>query len=181
MDCRFVVNGISIMNKNKILTLKLNQLGFSTLPEITFVMGILIILMSIGIYSLARAQHSSSLATTLDTFKSDFKNQQLKAMLGDTETGSAPDNYGIHFDTTSYTLFKGTWSASASSNFVINLPSTIQISDFFPPSHEAIFSKGKGEVSGCDNFVGCKVTFNDVSLSIGTTIIVNQMGAITVN
>jgi len=143
-------------------------------------MGIIAVFFSIAGFYLSRSVHSSYISTTLDTFLSDLKNQQIKAMTGDTGGGSAADNYGIHFASGSYTLFSGTWSSTSSGNFVVSLPSTTQISDFFP-NHELIFLKGTGEVAGCCTGSSFSVTFNDSSSNIQKTVTVNRFGATTVN
>jgi type II secretory pathway pseudopilin PulG len=154
--------------------------GFSSLAEIVLVTGILSVLFSIGIFSLTRSQQSTSLLTTVDIFKSDFKNQQLKAMLGDTDAGTAPDNYGINLSATSYTLFKGNDPALDPNKFVVNLPSTIRITENIP-SDNIIFFKGSGVVAGCCSLVNFTVTFNDQGDNIEKTFTIGRHGSYTIN
>jgi hypothetical protein len=128
--------------------------------------------------------NSSSLATSVDTFKADFKNQQLKAMLGDTEGGSAPDNYGIHFDTNSYTLFRGPWSASDPNNFTVNLPPSIEVTTtFIDEFSESLinFEKGTGIVGGCCTESGSTITLIDTTANIEKTLTIGRYGAFSEN
>ncbi len=157
-----------------------DQRGISSLAEITLVTGMLAILFTIGILSLTRSQNTTSISSTVDTFVSDFKEQQIKAMVGDTEGGTGIYDYGIHFDTAKYTLFRGTWSPTDPNNFVVNLPPTIEATNFFP-NNEVIFLKGSGEVAGCCTGASFAVTFNDASVSLQKTLTVNRMGATSVN
>ena len=160
----------------------LNNRGVASMAEIVLVGGIFLLLMSLGTFSLARFQSSSSLTTVVDTFIADFKNQQIKAMQGDTESGTSPDNYGIHFDSTSYTLFKGTYLAGDPNNFKVNLPPSIQVSTqmkiFGSEDPQIIFIKGNAKLAGCCSIANT-ITFNDNSANIRKTITVNELGAIT--
>src|SRR5664279_1082129 len=126
--------------------MKPNQRGFS-LAEITLSLGLFAILFTIGIFSITRSQQSSSLSTTMDTFLADFKEQQIKAMTGDTETagGLTANNYGIHFEGSSYTLFRGSYSAGNSGNFIIHLPATVLVTTLMTNSdgnNRVVFKKG---------------------------------------
>jgi hypothetical protein len=67
-------------------------------------------------------------------------------MIGDTEGRTDSDTYGIHFDTNNYSLFHGTYSAGAASNFLVDLPNTHQVTTTFPNAR-IIFSQGSGDVS----------------------------------
>lgn len=122
------------------------QAGF-TIIETLLVMSIFIILAGLSTINLLNAKHKSSLSTSVDTFISDLKQQQLKAMIGDTEGSGVISNYGIHFETTSYTLFRNTYLGT--SDFTVNLPDTIRISTGLSGS-QILFSKGSGEVANYD-------------------------------
>jgi type II secretory pathway pseudopilin PulG len=157
----------------------LDQRGITSLAEIMLVVGIMTILFTIGIFSLTKAQQHTSLSSVVDTFLSDFKEQQIKAMVGSTEGGAGSDNYGIHFDTVSYTLFKGTYSASNSANFVTKLPPTIQVSAWLDSigEQEIIFLKGDGHIKDYNLVSNAQVAFKDNSANIQKNIFMSKMGA----
>lgn len=149
--------------------------GF-TLVELVVVIGILAALLSIGTISLSNAQNQSNLSATANTFIADFKEQQIKAMTGDTEGGSTNEDYGIRFGTTSYTLFRGTYGTN---NFVVDLPPNTEITSGFP-SDEMRFLKGSGEVpGGCDNAVNCRITIKSTNNNSAVTMKVNIYGVIS--
>jgi prepilin-type N-terminal cleavage/methylation domain-containing protein len=119
------------------------QDGFS-LIEITLVMSIMAILMGLITVNLFKFQHTSQLSSTLNSFLADCKEQQIKAMVGDTEGTGTISNYGVHFETSSYTLFRNTYGRA---NFVISIPSTLTFTTTFPSS-QLIYTQGSGEISG---------------------------------
>jgi hypothetical protein len=134
-------------------------------------MAIFLILAGLGTINLAGAKQQASLSTTVDTLVSDLREQQLKAMVGDTEgsgSGSA-SNFGIHFGTTNYTLFRGTYGTG---NFIVNLGDQMQVGT---PGTEVVFTKGTGEIGGT-----FQVTLKDVSNSNTKTITLNRYGVVTV-
>lgn len=157
-----------------------NQRGIASMAEIVLVGGIFLMLLTIGILGLSREPAHANISTTVDTFLSDFKEQQIKAMEGDSDGGAGPDNYGIYFGTTSYSLFRGATSSADLNKFVVNLPPTVTITNFFP-DNQIIFLKGIGEVANCCTGANFQVTFNDLQSNIGKTITVNRMGAFTTN
>jgi prepilin-type N-terminal cleavage/methylation domain-containing protein len=161
-----------------------NQRGFS-LAEITLCLGLFAILFTIGIFNITRTQQSTSLSTTVDTFLADFKEQQVKAMEGDTQTqgGTTADNYGIHFDGSSYTLFKGTYAANGTSNFIVKLPATVVVTTgmTLPPSldNQVVFMKGSGAIASY-NQTKSQITFKDTTMNtVIKTITINTYGVIT--
>lgn len=147
------------------------QAGF-TIVEALLVMSIFIILTGLSTINLLKAKHSSSLSASVDTFIADLKQQQLKAMVGDTEGSGAISDYGIHFETTSYTLFRNTYEGTT--DFIVKLPDTIQISTGFTDS-QIIFQKGTGEVLNAPN----TITLRDPLDGSQKEITINVYGVIT--
>lgn len=152
-----------------------------TIVELLVTMGIMLALFGIGTISLSNIQTKSTLSSTVNTFMSDFKDQQIRAMTG--EAGSsvalAGDDYGIHFDTNSYTLFKGIYDASSSSNYVVNLPGNVEITSSFS-SPEVKFQNGSGEVPGdCGNPLSCQITIKSTIDNSAKTLKVNIYGVIS--
>ncbi|MBA3723842.1 MAG: type II secretion system protein [Candidatus Levybacteria bacterium] len=153
-----------------------SQKGF-TLIELIIVMGIFATLTGLSTISLMNVQHKSSLTATVNTLTADLRSQQLKAMVGDTEGRAAVDTYGINLATNTYTLFHGTFSSMESTNFAVNVPSTIQVTTTLPNS-QIIFLKGSGEVSGFVNGSNT-ITLRDTVNGSQSTITVNRLGVIT--
>jgi prepilin-type N-terminal cleavage/methylation domain-containing protein len=120
------------------------QRGF-TLIELTIVLSIVGVLLGFTTINLSRSQQSASLNAVEQILLSDLKQQQLKAMIGDTEGRAASDSYGIHFDSNKYVLFHGTYSEGDSSNFVVNLDSNMQFNN---PEYNIDFSRLSGEIAG---------------------------------
>ncbi len=151
--------------------------GF-TLVELMVVMGIIAILISYSVVNLTSIQHTTYLGTTIDTFISDLKQQQLKAMVGDTEGRGVNDYYGIRFGTTDYALFHGASYSVSSSNPVIPLTSSIQFSNVTFPQSRIVFEKGSGEIVGFT--VGSNtITLRNTVTSEVKTITINRYGVIT--
>lgn len=153
-----------------------NQKGF-TIPELLIVMGILAILFGFTTPNLLHFRQRAVINTTVDTLITDLKNQQTKAMVGDTEGSGIISDYGVYFETNKYTLFRGSsYDPLASSNFSIDLDPSQTFSSNVPDS-SIIFSKGSGEtdlVSGSDT-----VTLTDSTNGDQKTIQINLYGAIT--
>lgn len=93
--------------------------------------------------NLVRSQQGASLTSVEEILLADLKQQQLKAMIGDTEGRLDSDSYGVHFDQTKYTLFHGAYLIGASSNSVINLDNNMQFNN---PNFNVIFSRLSGEI-----------------------------------
>lgn len=142
------------------------------------VIGILSVLIGFSVLNLTTSQAKNDFSATIDTVLSDVKDQQLKAMVGDTEGRASAANYGIHFEQNKYTLFHGSsFSQGDSSNFVINLDSATQINSITFPSSNLIFSQATGEVVG---FTQGQNTFVIKNTASGDqkTVTVNQYGVI---
>ncbi|OGK10517.1 hypothetical protein A2767_04620 [Candidatus Roizmanbacteria bacterium RIFCSPHIGHO2_01_FULL_35_10] len=136
------------------------------------------ILFSLTTINLLNAYGSNTLNTTLSTEQADLKQQQLKAMVGDTEGQSSPDSYGIYFETGRYILFKGmAYSASDPLNFSIDLNRDLQFSSIQLPNSQIVFTKNSGEVSNYNaNFDN--VTLKNINTNQTKTIRINQYGAV---
>lgn len=120
-----------------------NQRGF-TLVELAVVTSIVLTLLGLITISLLRSQQSASLTSAEEILVTDLRQQQLKAMIGDTEGRSTSDSFGIHFDSDQYVLFHGSYSVSENTNSSISLPNNMQ---FNSPNYNVIFSKLSGTTS----------------------------------
>jgi len=120
------------------------QRGF-TLVELIVTVSILVILLGFITIGLDRSQQGASLASAQEELVTDLTQQQLKAMIGDTEGRSSSNSYGIHFDSNQYVIFHGaTYSSSDSSNTIITLDNNLQFNN---PNFDVIFSKLSGTTS----------------------------------
>lgn len=146
------------------------QRGF-TLIELTIVTSIVVVLLGFITISLLKSQQTASLTATEEILLADLKQQQLKAMVGDTEGRSTPDSYGIHFEERGYVLFHGAiYSSSDNSNSVINLDGNMQFSNY---NYNVIFSKLSGTISATI------VELQDNTNSNLKRIHLNMLGVIT--
>jgi prepilin-type N-terminal cleavage/methylation domain-containing protein len=148
------------------------QKGF-TIIELIITMGILAIITSLATINLLNAQHIASIDSTTTTLISDLKQQQLKAMVGDTEGRVAADQYGIHFDADKYVLFHGSYDPTDTSNFVVELEGTLSFTNISGDGN-IIFSQGSGESSGLNPIV-----LKDDQTNKQKTITTNVYGVIT--
>ncbi len=144
--------------------------GF-TLIELSLVMSIMAILLGFISIGLVRSQQNVSLFTTEEVLATDLRQQQLKAMIGDTEGRTTSDQYGIHFDANRYVLFHGSSFSEDSSNFVNNLSSNLQFNN---AGFNVIFSRVSGEISS-----PVIINLQDKTTSSLKRIHINSMGVIT--
>lgn len=151
--------------------MKFSKKGF-TLVEITVVIGIIAVIVSYSVINLTTVQHTTYVGTTIDTFISDLKQQQLKAMVGDTEGRGVNDYYGIYFGTSDYALFHGSTYSAGPSNPIIPLTTSVQFTNVTFPQSQIVFNKGSGEI------VGFAVGSNTVTL---VNVVTNEQKTITIN
>jgi hypothetical protein len=120
---------------------------------------------------------SAAVNTVIDPFITDFKNQQVKAMVGDTEGRGVPDNYGVYIQPSSYTLFHGQiYNTSDTTNFSVPIDSSLQLSTTFA-GNTISFASGSGEIK---NFVTGQdtVVIKNPITNEQKTIKFNKYGAI---
>lgn len=151
--------------------------GFS-LPELLIVLTILGVLFSLTAINLLNVYHKNTLNTTVSTLIADLKQQQLKAMIGDTEGQAQHNPSGIYFQPDSYTLFPGNaYTPADPFNFEIKLNNDLQFSDILVPSSQIVFSKGSGEVLNY-NFSFDNITLKNIRTDETKTIRINQYGTV---
>jgi len=151
--------------------------GF-TITELAIVMGISAILLSLATVNLSVLIPKGNVTTSTDILLTDIKQQQAKAMLGETQGQSTTNSYGIFLENNQYTLFAGSaFNATSSANMVVSVPASLEIVTNLPIS-TLLFTKGSGEVQG---FVqgSNTVTLRDRSFSTQRVLSVNQYGVIT--
>lgn len=147
-----------------------NNHGF-TLVELSVVIGILATLLGLATISLPNAQQKASISATVNVIIADMKEQQVKAMIGDTEGRPTASPYGVHFDTDKYVLFNGAYSTSEPSNSVITLPPNLE---FTTSGVNIIFSQIDGELGSA-----ASITIRSTANNEERTIVLNQYGVVT--
>ncbi len=156
--------------------MKIYNRGY-TLTEIIIVMSILILLTGLTTISLLNAKHKSSLSASVDTFIADLKQQQLKAMLGDTEGRISSGNYGIFFAGGTYTLFHGDYSSTDSANFDLSLGDNIEFSNITFPGSQIVFLQGSGEIDAYVSGLNT-ITIKDIIDNNQKTLTINEYGVV---
>jgi hypothetical protein len=139
----------------------------------------MVLLLGLTTFNVFSSQNKQTLNSIVDQVVSDIKQQQLKAMVGDSEGRTAADVYGIHFDANQYVLFHGTtYTSGNTTNFAIPLESNVSFSNVLFSNSNLIFTQGNGKVSG---FVQGSNSFKIVNSSNNgqKTITINQYGVIT--
>lgn len=153
--------------------------GF-TFIEMLLVLGIVAILISISSIVLVRPQTQSLLDGEILKIFAEIKNQQIKAMVGDTEGGATPQAYGINIQANQYTLFRGpAYNLADTNNFVVAFPDTIQVINNTLPSGTVVFNRRSGEVSGFISPVA--FTLQDtINLNTKTVTLQNIFGSLVI-
>lgn len=150
---------------------KISNLGF-TMVELLVVMTIFVTLVGIASINLVGAKQRTSLNTSAEILIGDFRQQQMKAMIGDTEGRASADKYGVHFETDSYTLFNGSvYNPADTENFNIELGDNISFSNL--PS-DVIFERVNGQTGSANTIVLRDNTTNTLK-----TIQYNVYGVVT--
>lgn len=150
--------------------------GF-TLIEVLAVISILLVIGGIATISLVLVNRNANLNSSVDLITADLRQQQLKAMTGDTEGRSASDNYGLYFSTNNYVLFHSSYSQSESSNFKVNLGDNLEFVNVTLPGSQIIFGRGSGDVVGFTNGSNT-FTLRDKTNNNQKTITINRYGAV---
>lgn len=156
----------------------MKQSGFS-LVELVVVTFFFIVLAGYAIINLPRILQKAAIHVSVDTVVSDLRQQQIKAMTGDTEGRGSLDHYGIYFQTNSYTLFHGaTYNPNDLANQNIPFQNNMQLMTISFPNASVIFTKGSGEILGFVNGSNTLILKNTVSNEI-KTITINRYGVVT--
>lgn len=155
------------------------QIGF-TIVELVIVVSIVLILATLSAASLPSLQSSTSINSAVDELNPELRQQQMKAIQGDTEGRSTNDNYGIHFDATQYVLYHGvSYDPTDVDNIVIPIKNNIQIFSTSFPSNNILFASVSGEIA---NYIpgSNTVVLRDVNnTSLTKTLQINRYGIIT--
>ena len=148
-----------------------------TLIELIIVLGIFAVLTGIATVNLLGFQRQTNITGVVDTFITNVKEQQTKAMSGDTEGRGENSSYGVNIALTNYVLFHGTFTSGEQSNRIITLPAIAEITTTFPNA-QLIFEGGSGELAGYAS-ANATVTIRDTVSNDQKTIYFNRYGVVT--
>lgn len=155
----------------------LNQRGFS-IVELLFIVAIMGILLALTTINLLTVQRKTTLNSTLEVFMSEIKEQQLKAMIGDTQGSATAESYGVYLTSTSYTLFRGTaYNPVSTFNTRTTLTPTVELTTTFPSS-TIVFSRGSGAIANFNPSFNT-VTFRDIDSNVSKTVTINRYGVVS--
>lgn len=145
--------------------------GFS-LVELILIMSIMATLIGLTTINLVNSQQRASLSSLVQNLISDIRQQQIKAMVGDTEGAADANSYGVHIDSNKYVLFRGiSYDPLEISNFAVNLPNNMI---FVTPGLDIIFSKVSGDIVAAASF-----QLQDTTNGNLKTIQINKYGVVT--
>lgn len=164
------------MNSSQYAVGKKGQMGL-TLIEMIIVIGIVMALLGIAFLNISNIRVVSSGGSATTVLISDFKNQQIKAMTGDTEGRGVADNYGIKILPNRYVLFHGlSYIPSDTSNFTIPIDDGQVLSSTFQDDM-IIFSSNSGELV---NYLSGQDTVS-ITTNQGSTKVIqfNKYGTVT--
>ena len=176
---------LPFVNSRRIIHRNMNgSRGFSII-ELVLVIALLSIILAITTVTLFRPVAKANLDTVSTDIFSILREAQNKAINTDTSGDVQSNDYGIHFETNSYTLFKGTaYNAGDSSNFKVDTTSNIVLSPTLPcPSppgdcNNIVFQRVSGEVLAYDD-VNNTVCVSETSTNKQTLLIINFLGVVT--
>lgn len=137
------------------------QKGF-TLIEVILAITIFALLVGFTTINLLQPQTRATLGSTVTTLVADIKEQQTKAMAGDSLGSGTADNHGIYFEKTRYIIFKGPgYVVSDPTNFVVNIDPGLSLY-FNLPNSQIFFSQNSGEW----NDLAQGKTYSDYSITV---------------
>ena len=183
-----LVNGL-VKAKPKGFTLisnlvKAKPIGFTLIELILVVslLGLTLIISTVNLFRPVSKAQANGASSDIFSLLRDAQNKAMNTAIGD---GTAADDWGIHFETNQYILFKGNvFDPADQANFVVDTPANISLTPTLPcPSppgncHNIVFAKISGEVIGFDgsNNGVCVIetsTNKTVSLSVNFVGVVN--------
>lgn len=143
--------------------------GF-TLIELIVGVSLFLSLLGITWINFSSLPSHVTLTSEYQNVLSDIKSQQSLAM-----TGSS--SYGVHFETTSYTLFKGSvYDANDSTNFTVKLDNAnLNFTNDLFPNQVIVFQPSSGEITGFSNAQN-SVNLSDTLSGASKTLRLNKYG-----
>jgi len=154
------------------------QAGF-TIVELIIIISFFTVLFSLISFNILRAQRTTSLTSVVNLLVADIKQQQLRAMVGDTAGEDNIPSYGIHFLTDRYILFRGdSYDPASSSNFEVELPPDVVFGSYV--SNSVIFSPLSGEIVSYP-VGGVEIVLDNLNGAEEEVVEINKYGVIEQN
>jgi len=152
---------------------KINS-GF-TLLEVLVVIAVFSMLLGLLTINLINSEPKASLNLDTATVIADIRNQQLKAMTGNSYN-NLPSAYGVYLEADSYTLFAGnSFNSNDPGNAVFNLPENTSFENITFPGSIIVFQKGNGEISAGGNSFRIRNSISGES----KLVTFNKLGVVT--
>lgn len=154
-----------------------SRAGF-TLVEMIIIMALFLILIQISSVSLLNFQRSVSLRSNVNVLIADIRQQQLRALAGDTTATGTSQPFGVYFEQDQYTLFTGSfYDPSSPTNFVVRFDQGVIMGGTSFAGSSLVFAPVSGEVAspGINDYV----TLTNQSDGRSTTIRFNALGVPT--
>lgn len=159
--------------------------GFS-LIEVLVVIALLSVVLVFVTVNLFSPNIEAKMGTVSTDIVSITREAQNKAMNTDTQGDLNSDEFGVHFETSRYILFKGSsFDGSDPNNFVVNLENNLSITPSLPcPSppgdcNNIVFQRISGEVQDYDQ-INNSVCLSAISTSKDIIISFNFVGVTSV-
>jgi type II secretory pathway pseudopilin PulG len=152
--------------------------GFSILETIVVSLIFTTIFGLVGINLLSSKERIDIQAVTSQLY-SDIKNQQIKAMTGESDDSLNPTDQGIYIDKNSYILFKSNiFDPNSPDNIKISLEDNLEFDNVLFDQSMIIFEKGSGEIS---NFTDGQNSLKIINSNTnqGKRLIFNRFGTVT--
>jgi len=163
----------------------LNRLGFAyrqagfTLIELILVLALLTTILTLATVNLFKPTAQANIDSASTDVVSILREAQNKAVNTDTGGGVASNEYGVYFEATKYTLFKGTvFNPADPNNFAVNTPQGITLAPNLPGS-SVVFQRISGEVVGFDSAKNT-VCIRETALNKTALLRVNFVGVVDV-
>jgi len=153
--------------------------GF-TLVEVSLVLAIFTILISLTTVNFIRPTKEANFSKIKEELLATIREAQGKSIAGFSTNGTSGENFGIHFEQNSYTLFRGTTFVETDTwNFKITLPTNLEFPVIGLPTPDLVFGKGSGEIVNF-NPTQNQVTLRDKETGNLRNFIFNFFGVVNV-
>jgi prepilin-type N-terminal cleavage/methylation domain-containing protein len=149
--------------------------GF-TLIELLVTVGLFAFLAALSGFILINAQATPRFETSQNQLIATIRQAQTLAMGGDKANQSTAQNFGVHFESNSYTLFKGTIYPEDDDYNLTTQLSGVTLSTIDVPSGNIVFEKTSGEVVDWDENNNSVVLSDDEGNSV--TLTINALGVV---
>lgn len=151
--------------------------GF-TLIELLVSMGVMGLLIGFSSWAYLTVEKNSNLANQTSQLISSFRQAQALAISNTTQDQNNYLNIGIHFQSNSYTIFKGSqYNPNDSNNITTNLPAGISL-NIDLPTNDLLYLFNSGEISSFDSNHN-RVTITQAG-GVAKILRINRLGVVDV-